>query len=96
MDRNSPIGIDETLDLQREIDRLRADLRQLRGDLAGLGNDGMRAARAGFQETARAAAARGKAATEAVEGQIASHPFLSVAGCFAIGMLLGMRMNRRG
>lgn len=40
MDRNSPVGLDETLDLQREIDRLRTDLRQLRNDLTGVGIDG--------------------------------------------------------
>lgn len=95
MDRNSSVGLEETLDLQREVDRLRADLRQLRADLAGVGIDGVRTARAGFQETARAAAAKGKVAAEIAEKQIASHPFLSIATCFAVGLLLGMRMNRR-
>jgi ElaB/YqjD/DUF883 family membrane-anchored ribosome-binding protein len=95
MDRNSSAGIDETLDLQREVDRLRADLRQLRADISGIGADGVRAARAGVQESARIAAAKGKAAAEVAEKQIAAHPFLSVASCFAIGMLLGMRLTRR-
>lgn len=95
MDRNSPVGIEDTLDLQREIDRLRSDLRQLRSDLAGIGVDGLRTARAGIQETARNAAAKGKVAAELAEKQITTHPFLSVAACFAIGLLLGMRMNRR-
>ena len=95
MDRNSPVGLEETLDLQREIDRLRTDLRQLRNDLAGVGVDGLRTARAGIQETARNAAAKGKIAAEIAEKQIATHPFLSVATCFAIGLLLGMRMNNR-
>lgn len=96
MDRNNTIGVEEALDLQREIDRLRTDLRQLRTDIAGLGSDGVRTARAGMQESIRFAAAKGKAATELAENQITAHPFLSVASCFAIGMLLGMRMNRRG
>lgn len=95
MDRNSPVGIEDTLDLQREIDRLRTDLRQLRADLAGIGVDGVRTARAGFQETARAAAAKSKAAAEIAEQQITSHPFMSIATCFAIGMLLGMRISNR-
>jgi ElaB/YqjD/DUF883 family membrane-anchored ribosome-binding protein len=95
MDRNSQIGMEDSLDLQRELDRLRADLRQLRNDLSGLGVDGVRAARAGLQETARTAAAKGKAAAEVAEKQIAAHPFLTVASCLAIGVLLGLRMNRR-
>lgn len=95
MDRNSSVGLEETLDLQREIDRLRADLRHLRADLGGIGVDGVRTARAGLQETARAAAAKGKVAAEIAEKQIAAHPFLSIATCFAVGVLLGMRMNRR-
>jgi hypothetical protein len=95
MDRNSPTGIDETLDLHREIDRLRTDLRQLRTDLSGLGADGIRAARAGIAESARNAATTGKAAAELAEKQITAHPFLSIAACFAIGLLLGMRLNRR-
>jgi ElaB/YqjD/DUF883 family membrane-anchored ribosome-binding protein len=95
MDRNSPVGLEESLDLQREMDRLRADLRQLRTDLGGIGTDGVRTARAGLQETARAAAARGKAAAELAEKQITSHPFLSIAACFAVGVLLGMRMTNR-
>lgn len=95
MDRNSPIGIEDSLDLQRELDRLRADLRQLRSDLGGVGVDGVRTARAGLQETARAAAAKSKAAAELAEKQIAAHPFLAVTACFAIGVLLGMRMTRR-
>lgn len=95
MDRNSSVGIEETLDLQREVDRLRADIRQLRADLTGVGIDGVRTARAGFQETARAAAAKGKVAAELAEKQITAHPFLSIATCFAVGLLLGMRMNRR-
>jgi ElaB/YqjD/DUF883 family membrane-anchored ribosome-binding protein len=95
MDRNSSVGIEESLDLQREVDRLRADLRQLRGDIAGLGVDGIRTARAGIQETARTANAKGKAAAELAEKQITSHPFLSIAACFAVGLLLGMRISRR-
>lgn len=95
MDRNRPVGLEENLDLQREIDRLRTDLRQLRADLAGVGSDGVRTARAGLQETARAAAARGKMAAEIAEKQITTHPFLAVAGCFAVGLLLGLRMSNR-
>jgi hypothetical protein len=74
---------------------LPADLRQLRTDLSGLGADGIRAARAGIAESARNAATKGKAAAELAEKQITAHPFLSIAACFAIGLLLGMRLNRR-
>lgn len=94
-DRSTTIGVEDVGDLHRELDRLRADLRQIRTDLSNLGGDATRAARAGLNDATRAAAARGKAVAEAAEGHISSHPFLSVAGAFAAGMVLGMRLTRK-
>ncbi len=95
MDRSSATIDDETTDLHREIDRLRADLRQIRGDIAALGGDALRAARVGISESVRNAGAQGKAVTEGAGKQIAAHPFLFVATAFAIGMMLGYRGGRR-
>jgi len=96
MDRNSATTMtDETTDLYREIDRLKADLRQLRGDVGGIGGDAMRTARAGLNETIRTATAQGKAAVAGAEKGITEHPFIAVGAAFAVGMLLGYRANRR-
>ncbi|MFZ9880857.1 MAG: hypothetical protein ACO3QC_05590 [Phycisphaerales bacterium] len=95
MERGNTSVFDETSDLQREIDRLRADLRQLRGDISALGGDGARAARVGIAEALRAAGSQGRNALDGAEKQITSHPFLAVSAAFAIGMLLGYRVNGR-
>ncbi len=95
MDRNSATLSDETSDLYREIDRLKADLRQLRSDAGALGSDAMRTARAGLNETIRTATAQGKAAVAGAEKGITEHPFIAVGAAFAVGMLLGYRANRR-
>ncbi|MFM7051901.1 MAG: hypothetical protein ACKOYN_07200 [Planctomycetota bacterium] len=96
MERGHTSVFDETGDLQREIDRLRADLRQLRGDITALGGDGARAARVGFAEAMRAAGTQSRAALDGAEKQIASHPFLAVSAAFALGMLLGYKANGKG
>lgn len=96
MDRNSATTMtDETTDLYREIDRLKADLRQLRGDVGGIGGDAMRTARAGINEAVKLTAAQGKAAADGAEKQITSHPFLAVTAAFAVGMILGLRLTRK-
>lgn len=95
-DRSATIAIDESGDLHREIDRLRADLRQVRVDLANLGSDAARAARVGLNDAARNAAARSKAVADAAEARIVEHPFLAVAGAFAAGVVLGMRLTKKG
>jgi ElaB/YqjD/DUF883 family membrane-anchored ribosome-binding protein len=95
MERGHTSVFDETGDLQREIDRLRADLRQLRGDISSLGGDGARAARVGIAEALRAAGSQGRTALEGAEKQIAAHPILAVGAALAVGMLLGYRANGR-
>ena len=95
MDRNSATLNEETTELHREIERLRSDLRQLRNDLSTLGGDAMRTARAGFSESMKSASAQGKAIADGTGKQIASHPFLTLATAFAIGMMLGYRGGRR-
>jgi ElaB/YqjD/DUF883 family membrane-anchored ribosome-binding protein len=95
MDRNSTVGIDELSDLARELDRIKADLRQLRGDIAGLGADTLRAARVGAQEAAKNASNKARAAAEVAEGQVTAHPFLAIATAFTVGAMLGMRLTKR-
>ncbi len=92
-DRTSTATADDISDLARELERIKQDLRQLRGDIAGLGADTVRAARAGVHEAARNAGERGRAAAEFTESRIAEHPFMSVASAFAVGMLLGMKFG---
>jgi ElaB/YqjD/DUF883 family membrane-anchored ribosome-binding protein len=88
-------SLENTHDLQRELDKLKADFQRLRTDAATLGTDSVRAARAGLNEGVRTAAARGREAAEAAEKRIAAHPFLSVGAGLALGILLGMRLSRR-
>jgi len=95
MDRSSTTIDDETTDLHREIDRLRADLRQIRGGLAALGGDTLRAARVGISESVKSASAQSKAVADGAGKQISAHPFMAVAAAFAIGMMLGYRGGRR-
>ena len=95
-DRTSTATVDDISDLARELERIKQDLRQLRGDIAGLGADTVRAARAGVNEAARNAGERGRAAAEFTETRIAEHPFMSVASAFAVGMLLGMKFGGFG
>ncbi len=95
-DRTSTATVDDISDLTRELERIKQDLRQLRGDIAGLGADTVRAARAGVNEAARNAADRGKVASEFAEHRITEHPFMSVASAFAVGVLLGMKFGGFG
>lgn len=88
--------------LRREVDRLKADLQRLRLDFSELGGDAVHAAKAGgaearerVAEKARAAAAKGRESVEAVEEQIAAHPFMSLATAFAVGMVVGLGICRK-
>ncbi len=87
-------GRGEAGDFDHELDRLRADLRQLRQDLASVGGDTARTARAGVGDGMRAAAERGRAARMATEEGIASHPFLTTGAALAVGMILGLGFGR--
>lgn len=95
MDRNSTVGMEDISDLARELDRIKADLRQLRGDIAGLGADTLRAARVGAQEAAKAASNKARVAADLAEGQVTAHPFLAIATAFTAGAMLGMRLGKR-
>jgi ElaB/YqjD/DUF883 family membrane-anchored ribosome-binding protein len=90
------------LDLHQEIERLRADLRLLRGVVAALSADAASAARAGLHEaTSRvreagsSAAEVGKRTLEGASDQIAEHPYITMASAFAVGMALGIGLSRR-
>lgn len=94
-ERSGALAGDDASELHREIDRLRADLRQVRSDVSTLGADAARAVRAGMNDAARGAAARGKAVADATEARIVAHPFLAVAVAFVAGAVLGMRLSRK-
>ena len=94
-DRSSAPTMDETTELYREIDRLKADLRQVRSDFATLGGDAVRTARATVNESVKNAAAKGKAVADGAEAQITSHPFIAVATAFAVGLFVGIRLTRK-
>lgn len=94
-ERGSTATREDEHDILREIDRLKADLRQIRSDVSTFGNDAMRAARTGVGEGLRAAGGKARAATEVVEKQVSEHPYLSLAAAFALGLALGVRVTRR-
>jgi ElaB/YqjD/DUF883 family membrane-anchored ribosome-binding protein len=94
-DRSTATTMDETTELYREIDRLKADLRQVRSDFASLGGDAIRTARAGINESVKTAAAKSKAVADGAEAQISSHPFIAVATAFAVGLFVGIRLTRK-
>lgn len=93
---------DNTTALRREIDRLKADLDRLRSDFSGLTGDAVHAARLGAEEAkerlanvARAAADKGRQSKEAIEEQVATHPFMSLAAALAVGLAVGVALTRR-
>jgi ElaB/YqjD/DUF883 family membrane-anchored ribosome-binding protein len=94
-ERGSTATREDEHDLLREIDRRKADLRQLRSDVSTFGGDAARAARAGVRESMNAAGNRARAAAEVVEKQVSEHPYLSLAAAFAVGLALGVRVTRR-
>lgn len=92
----------EATELKRDLERLRADLKQIRSDLTQLGGDAYSAAKAGAAEAkekveqkVRAAAAKGRDVAEQVGEEISSHPYVSIAAAFAVGMVLGFGFSRR-
>lgn len=101
MDATATSPSDDT-SLRREIDRLKADLQRLRLDFSDLTGDALHAARSGAAEArervtekARAPAAKGRESVEAVEEQVAAHPFMSLATAFAVGMVVGLGICRK-
>lgn len=88
--------------MRREIDRLKADLERLRSDFAGLTDDAVHTARTGaaqakerVAEGARVAAAKGRESVEAIEDQVAAHPFMSLAAALAVGLAVGVALSRK-
>lgn len=97
----APAPSHDTTTLQREIERLRNDLHRLRTDFADLTDDALHTARQGasdardrIHQNARDVLAKGRESIHAVEGQIKTHPFTSVAAALAVGVLLGVAVSR--
>jgi len=98
-----PTSKDDIGELRREFDRLKSDLSDIRTNISDLGSDAVRTARAGMAQTrdrigntVDAAGAKGKESLEAVEQQVAAHPFMSLAAALALGMVVGFGLTRRG
>lgn len=101
MTGNSAPVADESM-LRQEVDRLKADLQCLKVDFAELASDAAGASKSAAEDAgnriaqkAKSAAARGTEALEAVEQEIASHPFMSLAAALAVGVMLGIGLSRK-
>ena len=88
--------------LRADLDRLKADLREARGDIGMLARDTARVAQDGacgacdrVKDTARAAAAKGKEASEELQKQVATHPFAALAAALAVGVVAGLLVARK-
>ncbi len=88
--------------LRSEVERLKADLERLRLDFSELTQDAVHAAKTGAsrareraEERGAAAAAKGREAVKAVEEEIATHPLLSLATAFTVGMVIGLGLTRK-
>lgn len=102
MENSSAITTEQASELRRDLDRIKSDLRQFRADFAGLTEDALRAAKSGMSDAkdridqkVKAAAAKGKESVEAVEDQVAAHPFMSLATAFTVGMVVGLGLSRK-
>jgi ElaB/YqjD/DUF883 family membrane-anchored ribosome-binding protein len=103
MNNSGPITSEEISELRRDFDRLKSDLRTVRSDLSDLTGDAVRTAKAGaaearhrIEDTVKAAGVKGKESVEAIEQQVAAHPYMSLAAALAVGMVLGFGLTRKG
>lgn len=99
---NSAVAAPENVELRRDIDRLRADVRHLRTDLSTFAGDALQTARwrvadarERMQQAARLAASKGQRSLRAAEQGITDHPMVFVGAAFAAGALLGVAIARR-
>lgn len=90
-----------TRDTESDAEQLRADLEQIKQDIAALTNtlkglaadrghqgmDALKSAAAGTEQQA-------KAAVQSVENQISERPFVSVLMAFGFGLLVGKLLDR--
>lgn len=103
MNNVAPISNEDMSELRRDFDRLKSDLHDIRSSLSDLTSDAVRAAKSGaahaklrIEDTVKAAGDKGKESVEAIEQQVAAHPFMSLAAALAVGMILGFGLTRRG
>lgn len=103
MEKASPLSTREADAVRDDLERLKEDLKQMREDLSSLSSDAVKAAKAGASQAkdtihdgVRAAAAKGRESVEMMEDQISTHPLMAVGAAFALGMVLGVSMSRRG
>jgi ElaB/YqjD/DUF883 family membrane-anchored ribosome-binding protein len=75
----------------------------LRNDISHVREDAVRAAKAGateakerVSERLREAGTKAKETAAAVGRQVGEHPMLSLATVFAVGLVAGMVLSRRG
>jgi len=102
---NNPVTTsrDEIGELRKEFDRLKSDLSDMRSGLTDLTGDAVRTAKAGVAETKHriehsieAAGAKGKESMEAVEQQVAAHPYLALGAALVVGLIVGCGWAKRG
>ena len=101
MDKSSAAYIEENNTMQKELERVKADLMRLRTDFSTLTEDTVKAARTGtaaardaLTEKAQAVADKGRESLESVEKQVVAHPFVAIGAALAIGAVLGMLISR--
>lgn len=78
-----------------EIETLRADIRQLQVDLAGLTNSVRGVVRARVNDTAGKAWSEAKGIAEKLAHEVEEKPVTAMASAFVIGILLGVVTSRR-
>lgn len=88
--------------VDEEVAKLRKDLEQLRGDIAGLseavkeaGRERGRAAIDRAKRSGAAARTEMHALRERADREIEEHPLTSVLMSFGVGFLIGMLLDRR-
>ncbi len=103
MNNIASLSKDEVSQLRREFDQLKADLHDARSYISDLTGDAVRTAKAGAAEarqrinhTVKAAAEKGKESVQAIEHQVTAHPLMSLGAVFAVGLILGFGLTRRG
>ena len=91
-----------TADVSKEFDELKADLAELREDVASLveairdmAGERARVAHSRVNEVGRRARARASLARDKLEHEIEERPLTSVITTFGIGFVLGMLLDRK-
>lgn len=83
-----------TNEVQREMDRIKSDLRSLRDDISDVSRASGRAASEQVRETAENVQEQGKEVASKAREQVSENPVTSVATAFGVGALVGWLVSR--